>query len=303
MLKACKNVSWIILLTLVVDAVGVLFGILAANELGKMIDPTGNGGDFAKYALMGASIIIAIVVAISTIVAFVSMRGGEVKSAILALGKHTKIQLLAPMTCLVLGIVGIVKQATDSGSAPEYPLLMLLIVSYVIVLFVSGFNSRGLKAYRKDKESYGYISITSFIICAGLIFFCVIATIAMTKIPSSADNNLVGYLEVFAVLFTVGDVVAFFCLGVIAQIVKKYAPKVTVADADAAQLNEMNENIKAIARAQNIQPQQPAPAAQQNTPAPQAQDNVSELRRYKQLYDDGIITKEEFEAKKKQLLG
>ncbi|RHW52656.1 SHOCT domain-containing protein [Lactobacillus bombicola] len=32
-------------------------------------------------------------------------------------------------------------------------------------------------------------------------------------------------------------------------------------------------------------------------------DAPAEIRKYKQLMDDGIITKEEFEAKKKQLLG
>ncbi|RMC39444.1 SHOCT domain-containing protein, partial [Lactobacillus sp. ESL0236] len=32
-------------------------------------------------------------------------------------------------------------------------------------------------------------------------------------------------------------------------------------------------------------------------------DAPAEIRRYKQLLDDGIITQEEFEAKKKQLLG
>lgn len=32
-------------------------------------------------------------------------------------------------------------------------------------------------------------------------------------------------------------------------------------------------------------------------------DGPEEIRQYKQLYDDGIITKEEFEAKKKEILG
>jgi|GEM_PF-7030241 len=31
--------------------------------------------------------------------------------------------------------------------------------------------------------------------------------------------------------------------------------------------------------------------------------NVDEIRKYKQLFDEGIITKEEFDSKKKQLLG
>ncbi|RMC35980.1 SHOCT domain-containing protein [Lactobacillus sp. ESL0236] len=41
----------------------------------------------------------------------------------------------------------------------------------------------------------------------------------------------------------------------------------------------------------------PSKITKDNTDAP------AEIRRYKQLMDDGIITQEEFEAKKKQLLG
>ena len=44
----------------------------------------------------------------------------------------------------------------------------------------------------------------------------------------------------------------------------------------------------------------PAPAP---SPAPAPADPVDEIRRYKSLLDDGIITPEEFSAKKKQLLG
>ena len=32
-------------------------------------------------------------------------------------------------------------------------------------------------------------------------------------------------------------------------------------------------------------------------------DPIEEIRKYKSLLDDGIITQEEFDAKKKQLLG
>jgi predicted Zn-dependent peptidase len=34
-----------------------------------------------------------------------------------------------------------------------------------------------------------------------------------------------------------------------------------------------------------------------------ASENISTIREYKKLLDDGIITQEEFDAKKKQLLG
>lgn len=36
---------------------------------------------------------------------------------------------------------------------------------------------------------------------------------------------------------------------------------------------------------------------------PSDQDIAAEIRKYKLLFDDGVITQEEFEAKKKQLLG
>lgn len=44
-----------------------------------------------------------------------------------------------------------------------------------------------------------------------------------------------------------------------------------------------------------------APAAA--VAAPAASDTASELRKYKELFDSGVITQEEFSAKKKQLLG
>lgn len=288
--KASKRFSWFILLSLVVDIVGVVCGIMAALEFPKIT----NGNEVPKYVMLGATIIIGIVLMISTLVAFFSMRNGEVKSAILALGKHTKIQLLAPLTCLVLGIIGIMQETErDLG------LLTTLIVAYVIVLFVSGFNSRGLKAFRKDKESYGYISTTSFIIVAALIVYCVIATISMTKIPAQTETHIIGYLEAFAILFTVGDAIAFLSLGIMAQIVRKYAPKTTMADADAAKLDELGKSIDKLS--EKISSDTPkAPAKATSTPA---NDPTIELRKYKALLDDGIITQEEFNKKKKEILG
>ena len=294
--KASKRFSWFILLSLVVDAFGVVFGIMAALEFPKIT----SGNEVPKYAMLGATIIIGIVLMISTLVAFFSMRNGEVKSAILALGKHTKIQLLAPLTCLVLGIVGILQPLTWSPRGEvDMGLLTTLIVAYVIVLFVSGFNSRGLKAFRKDKESYGYISTTSFIIVVALIVYCVIATFSMTKIPAQTETHIIGYLEAFAILFTVGDAIAFLSLGIMAQIVRKYAPKTTMADADAAKLDELGKSIDKLS--EKISTDTPkAPAKATSTPA---NDPTIELRKYKALLDDGIITQEEFNKKKKEILG
>lgn len=42
---------------------------------------------------------------------------------------------------------------------------------------------------------------------------------------------------------------------------------------------------------------------QKQTPATQSGSNADELKKYKELLDSGIITQDEFDAKKKQLLG
>ncbi|MEG1721270.1 MAG: SHOCT domain-containing protein, partial [Pseudoflavonifractor sp.] len=46
-----------------------------------------------------------------------------------------------------------------------------------------------------------------------------------------------------------------------------------------------------------------APAAPQPAPAAPAQDPIEQLKKYKQLMEDGVIDADEFAAKKKQLLG
>ncbi len=51
------------------------------------------------------------------------------------------------------------------------------------------------------------------------------------------------------------------------------------------------------------QPYQPAPQPYQPAPQPPVPDASEALRNFKSLLDDGVITEEEFEAKKKQLLG
>lgn len=58
-------------------------------------------------------------------------------------------------------------------------------------------------------------------------------------------------------------------------------------------------------------PDAPAEGAQQGAQqetqsaaaAAPAQDAVSQLKQYKQLLDDGVITQADFDAKKKQLMG
>ena len=51
------------------------------------------------------------------------------------------------------------------------------------------------------------------------------------------------------------------------------------------------------------QDQQQAESAQQQAPAPTEDDQMVQLEKLGQLHQDGILTDEEFAAKKKQILG
>lgn len=82
---------------------------------------------------------------------------------------------------------------------------------------------------------------------------------------------------------------------------------------EAGQLNELAANLMSLlggstaaVRASRAMPYQtvaPVQAAVPAAPAAPAADAVTEIQRYKALLDSGVITEEEFTAKKKQLLG
>lgn len=65
-----------------------------------------------------------------------------------------------------------------------------------------------------------------------------------------------------------------------------------------------NEEVHAAISKLLIERQEKAPAAsEQKTTGVASQTNTEELKKFKELLDSGIITQEEFDAKKKQLLG
>ena len=65
-----------------------------------------------------------------------------------------------------------------------------------------------------------------------------------------------------------------------------------------------DEDRQAVAQAESpSQPAPPAPAAAPPPPQSEQADYIQQLKDLAQLRDAGIITEDEFEAKKKQLLG
>ena len=60
---------------------------------------------------------------------------------------------------------------------------------------------------------------------------------------------------------------------------------------------EINETLTALIKEKEQK------SHERSTVITQSQSNAEELAKFKKLVDDGIITQEEFDAKKKQLLG
>ena len=66
---------------------------------------------------------------------------------------------------------------------------------------------------------------------------------------------------------------------------------------------ELDDNDRAVIASDAPPPAQPAPSAAPAAPAVPEESYLDELERLAGLRDQGIITDEDFEAKKKQLLG
>ena len=66
---------------------------------------------------------------------------------------------------------------------------------------------------------------------------------------------------------------------------------------------ENNEEIRRILSKLIMQRQEDAKKQIVSSPVAESTSNADELKKYKELLDSGVITQEEFDAKKKQLLG
>ena len=280
--KKFKNIAWFSLASLACVAFATLFGMLAITSIKD------EGLKTLKTYLTIVILIAALVLVITNIMSFISLRNGEVKSTILSVAKQSRIQNIGPLLALVLSVLGIVVPAVMDDKDPNRTLIILVVVTYALATFATAFNGRGLKAYRKDKETFSYIYVSSFITAVGLILFAIVSLICMVKIPKLEGTHLVGYTIACSLFFILADVVSYVCLGIVTLYAQKMAPKLTLADADAKKLDDLNKNVEKLVN--------------KDTKENHETDNIAKLREYKQLLDDGVITQEEFNQKKKELL-
>lgn len=93
----------------------------------------------------------------------------------------------------------------------------------------------------------------------------------------------------------------FICGGCVDRLSPNlYAAKETYT---GAELEKITEEKEAIAAARKYNPVPEPIEIPFNIPTPKKEDKFTEIEKYKELLDKGIITQEEFDKKKKELLG
>ncbi len=283
--KISKRLSYLNLLSVIFVTIGTIFGILTAVELGNNV----KDGAISRTIVLIVVLVAALALLITGITGFFTSRKGDVKTTLIATGRHSSIQGIAPLTAGILAIVGLSVSASESGKPVNTTLIIFIVVSYVLYLFVTSLNNRGISAFRKDKGTYTYIAVTSYISVVTLLVFAIVSSIGMFNIPGIEGTHIVGFAEVFVIMFIMSALITHLNLALLATFAEKYAPKVTMADADSADLNKIADNVTKLVNNINTTPSKPS-------------NNIEKIREYKALLDEGIITKEEFEAKKKELL-
>jgi len=273
--KICKKISWVNIASLVAILLGMIFGILAINSL--------NGADSeVKYILIGVLVIVTVISLISGIISFFGMRKGEPKTAVLGMGRNSLIQLVGPITSFILGMMGLTSQEHVNNG-----MITFLAITFIIAAFTTSLIIKSMKGYRKDKETYNYTMVVSFIASAALLLFMIVSLIGQTQLKGLGSSSTTGLLIVFCIMFCLSDILCYVGLGILTFYASKEAPTKTAADADARILDETLSEVKKI---------------NANKTSDSTMDNIAKLREYKKLLDEGIITEEDFEKKKQELL-
>jgi len=275
--KMKKAVFWLLIASIGCIVLGAIFGFIAIGT-----DASSGSNVTTKSILIAIVLVVTIVEVISTIIALLSTRKNEIKTSILSIGRNSNVETLAVLTAFFLSVLGLCSQNPINGT-----MMGILITTFLVALFASSLIVNTLKGFRKDKENYGYCQIVSFIAFGALILFGIVALISCIQLNS--NTAVPGLLSAFALLFVVADALSFLSLAFLSRIAVKTAPKVTMADADAAVLTGMNETLQEIKKAQN-------------NSTTSNNGNFDKLREYKKLLDEGVITQEDYDAKKKELL-
>lgn len=279
--KKFKIVAILPLVAMAMVAVGALFGGLAAWDVSQAI-----GDDGFFYTFLTIIIIASAILIFSNLMAFFGVRKGRVKTALLGLGRSSILQFIGPGVALVLALIGLNKQSAAPGFT------VFVVATFVIALIATGMNMRSLKAFRKDKENYSYATVIAFISAGTLFLFLIAALIGAFQIGANPEiGHAVGFGITFSVLFVLADIVSYVALGILCKMSENAAPETTLQDASTDDLKKVLKESLAESNGTSVRPNHVS-----------TEDKVKELREFKKLLDEGIITQAEFDQKKKELL-
>ena len=139
----------------------------------------------------------------------------------------------------------------------------------------------------------------SALIGIGAVMWLIMLIACFLDLFSGKKEDMLSSLIGFGILFAIAAVVFYFSR----KAHRKEAAKRTEQTIEQnIEVSNTGLNSKSMDKENTSVPEKAA-SSEGNTQSEEVLSTADELRMFKELLDDGIITQEEFDAKKKQLLG
>ena len=250
----------------------LVFGILELIEAIKGLNSIGSAtGSIASYA-KGAitfELVLSIIIIISTLISLtMAITTAEDKSLFCSTGVVLTIFTLGSIIDTFVAY-GLIKKIMGAyATFPGVGIAKLVFLFFTLLLLAIGLLMLG--SYEFDSKGPGVLAGAS----ASLVIVCIISFIAM-------DSNTSGLTIAAAIIFLFATLLSF------AEYLSSYSSSFSYSNSSSNSnkytYNEDTDSFEEVDQSQNYD-----------------NDASTQLRKLKSLLDDGIITTEEYEEKRKK---
>ena len=270
-------------LAMILQIVAIAMGVMGITD-----DPDGRMALATWLVIANGLIIMAIIFALV----------GAIKRTkgmyIIGSGVSLAVGYLATVTVFVMGCI-----AGANRNNPSYDMVWAgMIISFILSLMTSGLLIiASIITGAKKKGSYAFLGVTSIIALVLFSVFTICITLMVTSQDTNTKVNLLGYtltnnLSVITLLLSLA-ILSF--LKHPENEVEDPIPGPTIIIANAQVEEATKKYLDDAAKASQVE-------KSKEIEAPQDDDPTARLRKYKQMLDEGLITEEDYNEKKKELL-
>lgn len=249
----------------------LVFGILeligAIKGLNSIGSATGSIASYAKGAII-FELVLSIIIIVSTLISLtLAITTAEDKSLFCSTGVVLTIFTLGSIIDTFVAYGLIKKIMGNYATFPGISIAKLVFLFFTLVLLVIGLLMLG--SYEFDSKGPGVLAGAS----ASLLIVCIISFIAM-------DSNTSGLTIAATIVFLLAILLSF------AEYLSSYSSSFSYSNSSSNSgkytYNEDTDSFEEVDHSQNYD------------------DASAQLRKLKSLLDDGIITTEEYEEKRKK---